>query len=179
ELRAVARVFRPAGGKLDKGTAVFRAAVTRGRAPHGVGETGEFALHPSKLGSVLERLLLGLGDMDLLQHPVIVGTSGKARLSGHVVVDLPNPLRAVDRRVERDIGIAALGRPDDRLGADDTRDPHARMRLLQRYGPRVDDAVLVMGALPAERALARPRCNHQIMRLLKALPIVGRADAGG
>src|SRR6516162_9980545 len=64
ELRSIARVLRPTGGKLDKGAAVFGAAVSRGRAPHGMGKTGELALHPPELGSVLERLLLGLGDVD-------------------------------------------------------------------------------------------------------------------
>src|SRR6516164_6072643 len=141
-------------------------------------ETGEFALHPPELRRVFERLLLGLGDMDLLQHPVIVGAAGKAGLGRDIVIDLPDLLGAVDRRVERDVGITALRRPDHRLRADHPRDPYPRMRLLQRYGPRVDDSVLVVGALPAERPLARPRRDHQIVRLLKALAVEGRVDAG-
>ena len=57
--------------------------------------------------------------------------------------------------------------------------PNARIGLLQRHRPRIDDAVLVMRALPAERTLAGPRCDDQIMRLLEALAVVGRIDAGG
>src|SRR6516162_8501105 len=72
-------------------------------------ETGELALHPPKLGGVFERLLLGLGDVDLLQHAVIVGARGEAGFGRYVVVDLPDPLRAVDRRVESNVGIAVPG----------------------------------------------------------------------
>src|SRR5271169_5038008 len=60
ELGAVAGVSRSAGGKLDKGAAVLRTAVTRRRAPYGMGKTGEFTLHPSELRGVGERFLLGL-----------------------------------------------------------------------------------------------------------------------
>src|SRR5207244_4243855 len=58
ERRAVARVFRPTGGELDKGASVFRAAVARGCAPNRMGETGELTLHPGELARVLDRLLL-------------------------------------------------------------------------------------------------------------------------
>ncbi len=53
------------------------------------------------------------------------------------------------------------------------------MRLLQRNSPWIDDAVLVMRAFPAERPLARPRSDDQIVRLLKSLAVEGRVDAGG
>src|SRR5262249_2378420 len=78
-----------------------------------------------------------LGDVDLLQQAVIVGARGEAGFGGYIVVDLPDPFGAVDRRVERNVGIAVLGGPDDRLGADNAWDPNPRGRLLQGCRPRV------------------------------------------
>ena len=76
-------------------------------------------------------------------------------------------------------GIALLRRPDDRLFGQHARDPHPRIWLLQRHRPRVDDAVLIMRAFPAERPLARPGGDDEIVRLLEALAVVGGADAVG
>ena len=83
----------------------------------------------------------------------------------------------LDRRVERDIGIALLGRPDDRLLADDAWDPHARIGLLQGQRPRIDDAVLIVRALPAERTGHGPGLHDQVVRLLEALAVVGGVHA--
>src|SRR5439155_26005989 len=170
---------RTARRKLDKGAPIDRAAITRWCAPHRVGEAGELTLHPAELSSVLDRLFLGLGDVDLLQEAMIVRTAPEAGLSRRVVVDLPDLLRPLDRRVQRDVGIAVLRRPDDRLGADHARDPYPRVGLLQRYRPRVDDAVLVMSAFPAEWPLPRPRRDDQIVRLLETVAVEGWVDAGG
>src|SRR5207245_7626478 len=91
-----------------------------------------------------------------------------AGLERDLVVQLPDLLGRLDRGVERDVGIALLRRPDDRLLAQDAGNPNARIGLLQRHRPRVDDAVLVVRALPAERPLARPGGDTQIMRLMDA-----------
>src|SRR5215470_6392489 len=107
--------------------------------------------------------------MHLLQVAAVLGARLVAGLERDLVVQLPDLLGRLDRGVERDIGIALLRRPDDRLLAQDARNPNARIGLLQRYGPRIDDAVLVVRALPAEWPLARPGGDDQIMGLLKAL----------
>src|SRR5438477_5115923 len=121
-----------------------------------MGEAREFALHPAELRGVLNGLFFGLGHMDLLQQAVVRRAALEAGFRGRVVVDLPDLLRALDRRVERDIGIAVLRRPDDCFGADDAGDPDPGIGLLQWHRPRVDNAVLVVRALPAERALTGP-----------------------
>src|SRR4051812_50214712 len=81
----------------------------------------------------------------------------EAGFGGMLVVDLPDLLGAVDRRVERDVGITLRCRPDDRLRADHAGDPDAWIRLLPPHPPGIDDPVLIMRALPPERARGRPR----------------------
>ena len=83
------------------------------------------------------------------------------------------------RGVQRDVGVAVLGRPDDRLGAQDARNPDARVGLLERRRPGVDHAVLIVGALPAERPRLGPGLDDQVVRLFEALAVEGRVDAGG
>src|ERR1700752_575899 len=117
--------------------------------------------------------------MHLLQIAAVLGARLVAGLERDLVVEFPDLLGRLDRGVERDVRIALLRRPDNRLLAQDAGDPNARVGLLQRHRPRVDDAVLVMRALPAERPLARPGGDDQIMRLLEALAVVGRVAPGG
>src|SRR5437588_280900 len=94
--------------------------------------------------------------------PGRVSSSRWRMRGGGIVVELPDALRLLNRRVERDIGVALLGCPDDRLLADDAWDPHARIRLLQGQSPRIDDAVLIVRALPAERAGHGPGLHDQV-----------------
>src|ERR1700719_5176421 len=115
--------------------------------------------------------------MDLLQIAAVLGPRLVASLERDLVVQLPDLLGRLDRGVERDIGIALLRRPDDRLLAQHAGDPHPRIGLLQWHRPGVDDALLVMRALPAERAFARPGRDDQIVRLLEALAVEGGVDA--
>src|SRR6266513_4771845 len=119
-------------------------------------EAGELALHPQELAGVLLRLFLAVGDMHLLQVAAVLRARLVAGLERDLVVQLPDLLGRLDRGVERDVGIALLRRPDDRLLAQHARDPHPRIGLLQQHRPGIDDALLVMRALPAEWALARP-----------------------
>src|SRR6516162_336050 len=116
--------------------------------------------------------------MYLLQVAAVLGARLVAGLERDLVVKLPDLLGRLDRGVERDVGIALLGRPDDGLLAQHPRDPNPRVGFLQWHRPWVDDAVLVVGPLPAKWALARPGCDHQIVRLLEALAVVGGTDAG-
>src|SRR5262249_56955887 len=89
----------------------------------------------------------------------------------------PDLVRAFDGRVERDVGVAVLRGPDDCFRADDARNPDARIGSLQWHRPRIDNAVLVMLTLPAERPLAGPGGDDQIVRLLEALAVERRIDA--
>src|SRR5262249_58942592 len=129
-------------------------------------------------GALMDVVSLRVVYINRLKSVVICWAALKLRLGRCLVVDLPDLLGALNRRVERDIRIAVLRRPDDRLGADNAGDPDARIRLLQRHRPRVDDAVPVVRALPAERSLARPCRNDEIVRLFKALAVEGGVDAG-
>src|SRR6516225_7787003 len=95
-----------------------------------------------------------------------------------LLVQFPDAVCLRDRGIECDIRVALLGRPDDRLFADDTRYPHARVRLLQGQGPGIDDAVLIVSALPAEWAGYRPGLHDQIVSLLEPLAVVCGVHAG-
>src|SRR5688572_25763707 len=113
-------------------------------------EAGELALHPHELLGILDGLLLGLGHVDAREVAAVLRTRFVAYRSRGLVIELPDLLGLRNRGVERDVGIALLGGPDDRLLADDARYPDARIRLLQGESPRVDDTMLVVRALPAE-----------------------------
>src|SRR5204862_7231509 len=113
------------------------------------------------------------------QVAAILRPADIAVLQRDLIVELPDFLGLLDRGVERDVGIALLRGPHDRLLADHTGDPDARIGLLQWHRPRGDDAVLVVRALEAERAGLGPRLDHQLVRLLEALAVEGRIDAGG
>src|SRR5689334_10658264 len=117
--------------------------------------------------------------MDLLQQAVIRRTTGEAGFRCFIVVHLPDLLRALDWRVERDIGVTVLRRPEDRLLADDARNPDTRMRLLHRHRPWIDDTMLIMSAFPAERPGSGPRLDDQVVCFFEALTIEGGVDAIG
>src|SRR5690242_1552416 len=67
-----------------------------------------------------------------------------------------------------------LRAPYDGFGADDARDPDGRMGLLIGQRPWVDEAVVEMLPFPAERTGTRPRRDHDIVRLVEILAVVGR-----
>src|SRR5215472_17341196 len=174
-----ARVDAPAHRELHEGLAVGWREVSRGRRPHRMGETGELALHPHELPRVGHGLLIRLRHVAALEIAAVLRPRRVTRLRRHGIVELPDPLGGGDGGAERDVGIALTRRPDDGLLAEHARNPHARMRLLQRHRPRVDHAVLVVRALPAEGARLRPRADDQVVRFLEALAIKGRVDPGG
>src|SRR5437763_15894935 len=115
--------------------------------------------------------------MHLLAITAVLRAGLVAGLERDLVVQFPDLLGRLDRGVERDIRIALLRRPDDRLLAQHAGYPHPRIGLLQRQRPGVDDAVLVVRALPAEWPFARPRRDPQIVRLLEAVAVVGGVAA--
>ena len=117
--------------------------------------------------------------MDLNKVAAVLRPADIAHVRRHAVVELPDLLGLLDRGVERDVGVALLRCPDDRLLADDARNPDARIGLLQRHRPWIDHSVLVMVALEAERPRLRPGPGDEVVRLLEALAVEGRIDAGG
>src|SRR4051812_33915634 len=88
-------------------------------------------------------------------HPLQVAAMLRARRvadpGGGLVVRRPDPLSRLDGGVQRDVRIAMLARPDDRFAAEYARDPDAWVGLLERERPRIDDPVLIVGALPPKR----------------------------
>src|SRR4051794_2028330 len=117
--------------------------------------------------------------MDLLQKSVIRRTAGEARFRCFIIVHFPDLLGAFDGRVERNIRIAVLRCPNDRLFADDARNPDTRVWLLHRHRPWIDDTMLIMRAFPAERPGSGPGLDDQVMCLFEALTIEGGVDAVG
>src|SRR5436309_7646576 len=174
-----ARVGAPPDRVFDEGRAVRGREIARRARPHGMRQPRELALHPHELLGVGHRLLFGLGDVAALQVTAILGAAGVAGLQRDLVVELPDLLGRLDLGAERDVGIALLRGPDDRLLAEHAWDPHARVRRLQRHRPRVHHAVLVVRAFPAERPGLGPRLHDQRVRLLEALAVVRGIDAGG
>src|SRR5439155_24396912 len=136
---AAARVLRPPDRELDKVAAQRRREIARRVRPHRVGKAGELALHPEELAGVLLGLFLAVRDVDLLQVAAVLRARLVTGLERDLVVELPDLLGRLDRGVERDVGIALLGCPDDRLLAQHAGDPHPRVGLLQGHRPGIDD----------------------------------------
>src|SRR5712691_8199156 len=102
-----------------------------------------------------------------------------AHFLGGLVVDLPDVERLLYRRVQTNVRITMPGSLYYRLHTRDTRDPDARVGLLQRQGPRVDDTKLIVVPLPPERPWLRPELDDEIVGLLEPLPVVGRIHVIG
>src|SRR5215831_7586134 len=173
-----AGVGAPAHRELHESFAVRRRKVARRRRPHRMCEAGELPLHPHELSRIGHGLLFRLRHVAALEIAAVFRPRGVARLRGHGVVEGPDLLGGVDGRAERDVRIALARGPDDRLLAQHARNPHARVRLLQRDRPRIYHPVLVVRALPAEGARLRPRADDQVVRFLEALAVEGGVDAG-
>src|SRR5262249_24388546 len=148
------------------------------RRPDRVRQAGELALHPHELPRVLEGFLFRLGDVAALEVAAILGTARVARLGRDRIVELPDLLGRLDGGAERDVGVALLRGPDDRLLAEHAGNPYPGMGLLQRHRPRVHDAMLVVRAFPPERAGLGPGLDDQVVRFLEALAVESRVDAG-
>ena len=144
-----------------------------------MGQSGELALHPHELARILDRLLLGLRHVTANQIAALLGSGLIADPFGSLVVELPDLLTVLDGRVQDDVGVTVLSRPDDRLPADHAGDPDAWMGLLQGQHPGVDDPELIVIPLPAEWPGLGPRLDDQVVRLHKPLTVVGRVGICG
>src|SRR4029453_11012691 len=152
---------------FDEGGTDRRREVARGRRPDRMREAGELALHPHELPGVRQRLFLGLGDVAALEIAAILRAASVSRLLGDPIVELPDLLGRLDGGAERDVRVALLRRPDDRFLAQHAWNPDARARLLGAPRPRVDPAMLRVGALPAKRSGLGPRLDDQVVGLLE------------
>src|SRR5437764_49766 len=113
-------------------------------------EAGEFSLHPHELLGILNGFFFGLCDMTTHQITPMFRSSGKAGGCGRFVVQLPDLFALLNRRVEYDVGIPVLSRPDNSLTAHYTGNPYARVWLLQRQHPGINYTQLIVVAFPAE-----------------------------
>ena len=142
-------------------------------------EAGELALHPHELAGVFQRLFLGVLNVHANEVTEIFRTGDVTVFRGGLRVEFEDFLGVIDRGVQRDVGIALLRGPDDGFFRQHAGDPDPRIWFLQRNGPGIDDAVLVVGAFPAERAGFGPDFLDQVVRLDEALAVEGGVDAGG
>ncbi len=122
-------------------------------------------------------LRVGLRDADELEEPgaegIVVGADPRARLPESVHRG-PAALVAEVREVA--IDVVELGRPLPRLDAAATRDPHGRVRLLERLRPDVGVADLRVLAVERKDVRPRPRLHHQVVRLVVPVAQGGRVD---
>src|SRR5262245_30691816 len=96
---------------------------------------------------------------------------GKSDPLRSFIVQVPDLFALVDRCIENDVRIPMLCRPNNRFTTDHTRNPHARMRLLQWQHPRVNHAELIMIAFPAERPRLGPRLNNDVVSFVEAFAV--------
>ena len=94
------------------------------------------------------------------------------------MVDVAARRGGVEGAAENEIGDPLLGGPADGLGAEDAGRPDRRMRLLQRQLPRIDDAQMVVLALPAERAGHGPGLLDEVEGFLESLAVIGGIGVG-
>src|SRR5215469_3268953 len=66
-----------------------------------------------------------------------------------------------------------LRAPHDGFGAKQTRDPDRRMRFLNWQAPWIDEAIVEMLALVAERTRPRPGLNYDVMCFVEILAVEG------
>src|SRR5215470_962065 len=97
-------------------------------------------------------LFISIHDASVDEVAEMLRGGGPTVLARDIVVDLPALRGGVEGAAKHEIGDALLGRPADRLRAEDARRPDRRVRLLQWQLPWVDDAQVIVLALPAERA---------------------------
>ena len=112
--------------------------------------------------------------MHLEQIAPVLGPGLVAVLLCHLVVVAVGLLGRPEFRCQHDVGIPVFRRPGHRVAAHDPGDPDLRMRRLVGPRPGVHVAIVIVLAFPAERPVPRPCVDDEIVRLLKALPVVWR-----
>src|SRR5271154_5390702 len=126
----------------------------------------------------LARLLVGLGNVHLLQIAEVLGTDLVTFLRGRVAIEIPEVNRGLEERRQRHVRIAMLRAPFDRFRAQQTWDPDRRVRLLERQTPRIDEPVVKVFAFIAERAGLGPRLDYDFVSFVEELAIKGGIGVG-
>src|SRR5581483_4366593 len=117
----------------------------------------------------LLRLGFGLGNHGRDQIAEVFRARLIAVLRRLVSVVVPQVAGRTELGAERDVWIAMRGAPLHGLRAEDTRNPHWRMRLLIGQRPRIDVAIMEVLALVAPRAGARPGLHDEVVSLVEQL----------
>ena len=112
--------------------------------------------------------------MHLEQVAAMLGARLEAFLGRHFVVVGEGLHGGLQFGRQHQIRVAVLGRPGHRVAAHHAGNPDRRVRGLVGARPGIHVAVVVVLALPAERAGLRPGLDDEVVRLLEALPVVGR-----
>ena len=94
------------------------------------------------------------------------------------MVDVAAGGGGIESAAQNEIGDALPRRPADRLRTQDAGRPDRRVRFLQRQLPRIDDAQVIVLALPAERAGHGPGLLDQREGLFEPLSVVGGVGVG-
>ena len=127
----------------------------------------------------LLRLLVGVVDVganhegELVRFRFPAGFVGVPAVVGEQVAGLVHPGE------EGGVGVVIIGGPLDRLRAAGAWHPAGRVGLLDGQHPRVDGAVVVVLALPAEGAGSGPGLLYQVVAFLEPLAIVDRVGVVG
>lgn len=121
----------------------------------------------------LTRLFVALGNVDLLQVAEILRSDLVAFRCGRISIDIPQLYRRFEERRQSYIRIAMLGAPHHRFGAQQTRNPDRRVRLLNWQAPRIDETIMEVLAFITEGTRLRPRLNHHLVRFVEILAVEG------
>src|SRR5579863_1151405 len=119
----------------------------------------------------LVRLFLSLGDVHFLQVAEIFRPDLVTLFRRGVAIHIPQLHRRFEERRQRDIRVTMLRAPDYGLGTEQPWNPDRRMRFLDRQAPRIDEAVVEMLALVAERTRPGPRLDHDVVGFVEIFAV--------
>ncbi len=129
------------------------------------------------LGVVLLGLRVGLAHRDELEEAGPV----RVRVEAALVDELPEPVHDLLAELAPEVAqvavaVVVLGGEVPRREAAEPRHPHRRVGLLDRPGPEVHHAELLVLAVPGEHLRFGPRLDDQVVGLVVALPLLDGRD---
>src|SRR5208283_406740 len=116
-------------------------------------------------------LRLGLRNLDVLQIAEVLRTGEVTLLRRDIAVDIPQLDGRLQAGAEAEVEIAMPRAPFDRFRTEHARNPDGRARLLIRGHPRINEAIVEILALPAERTRPRPGGEDNVMRFVEELAV--------